>query len=79
MTLYAAIKYPDNVTLAKNVLVFDDGKLVNYNYWNQHFSIENLEREVNEAGFNLEKVYADVNGEEYKNNGEFFAAVLKKK
>ncbi|MEX5838474.1 class I SAM-dependent methyltransferase [Bacillus velezensis] len=79
LTLYAAIKYPDNVTLAKNVLVFDDGKLVNYNYWNQHFSIENLEREVNEAGFNLEKVYADVNGEEYKNNGEFFAAVLKKK
>lgn len=79
LTLYAAIKYPDNVTLAKNVLVFDDGKLVNYNYWNQHFSIENLEKEVNEAGFNLEKVYADVNGEEYKNNGEFFAAVLKKK
>ncbi|CUB44310.1 class I SAM-dependent methyltransferase [Bacillus amyloliquefaciens] len=79
LTLYAAIKYPDNVTLAKNVLIFDDGKLVNYNYWNQHFSIENLEKEVNEAGFNLEKVYADVNGEEYKNNGEFFAAVLKKK
>ncbi|MEC3660669.1 class I SAM-dependent methyltransferase [Bacillus velezensis] len=79
LTLYAAIKYPDNVTLAKNVLVFDDEKLVNYNYWNQHFSIENLEKEVNEAGFNLEKVYADVNGEEYKNNGEFFAAVLKKK
>lgn len=79
LTLYAAIKYPDNVTLAKNVLVFDDGKLVNYNYWNQHFSIENLEKEVNEAGFNLEKVYADVNGEGYKNNGEFFAAVLKKK
>ncbi|OCB93001.1 D-alanine--D-alanine ligase [Bacillus amyloliquefaciens] len=79
LTLYAAIKYPDNVTLAKNVLVFDDGKLVNYNYWNQHFSIEDLEKEVNEAGFNLEKVYADVNGEEYENNREFFAAVLKKK
>ncbi|MBD0408394.1 class I SAM-dependent methyltransferase [Bacillus sp. 1021] len=79
LTLYAAIKYPDNVTLAKNVLVFDDGKLVNYNYWNQHFSIEDLEIEVNEAGFNLEKVYADVNGEEYENNREFFAAVLKKK
>ncbi|WP_051235848.1 class I SAM-dependent methyltransferase [Paenibacillus pinihumi] len=79
LTLYATMKYPDKVTLAKNVLVFGDGKIVNYNYWNQHFTIESLEKEVNEAGFILEKVYADVNGGDYINNSEYFAAVLKKK
>ncbi|MDG0876196.1 class I SAM-dependent methyltransferase [Paenibacillus thiaminolyticus] len=79
LTLYAALKYPNKVTLARNILVFDDGKLVNYNYWNQNFSIEDLEKEADEAGFTLEKVYADVNGGEYVNNSESFAAVLKKK
>lgn len=79
LTLYASHKYPNNVTLAKNVLAFDDGELVNYNYWNQHFSIEDLEKEVNAAGFTLENVYADVNGGDYKNNSEFFAVILKKK
>ncbi|MFT0802788.1 class I SAM-dependent methyltransferase [Bacillus swezeyi] len=79
LTLYASIKYPNKVTLAKNVLVFGDGEIVNYNYWNQHFSIGSLEKEVNDAGFTLEKVYADVNGGDYVNNSEFFAAVLKKK
>ncbi|WCF10624.1 hypothetical protein NDS46_12595 [Paenibacillus thiaminolyticus] len=66
-------------TVERSILVFDDGELVNYNYWNQNFSIEDLEKEVDEAGFTLEKVYADVNGGEYVNNSESFAAVLKKK
>lgn len=79
LTLYAAPKYPNKVTVERSILVFDDGELVNYNYWNQNFSIEDLEKEVDEAGFTLEKVYADVNGGEYVNNSEFFAAVLKKK
>ncbi|WGD81748.1 class I SAM-dependent methyltransferase [Bacillus subtilis] len=79
LTLYASIKYPNKVTLAKNVLVFGDGEIVNYNYWNQYFSIESLEKEVNDAGFTLEKVYADVNGGDYINNSEFFAVLLKKK
>lgn len=79
LTLYASKKYPNKVTLAKNVLVFDDGELVSYNYWNQHFKIKDLEKEVNDAGFTLENVYADVNGSEYINNSESFAAVLKKK
>ncbi|WII39970.1 hypothetical protein [Paenibacillus thiaminolyticus] len=66
-------------TVERSILVFDDGELVNCNYWNQNFSIEDLEKEVDEAGFTLEKVYADVNGGEYVNNSESFAAVLKKK
>ncbi|OMF63959.1 class I SAM-dependent methyltransferase [Paenibacillus sp. FSL R5-0766] len=79
LSLFASIKYPDHVTLSKNVLVFGDGELVNYHYWNQHFTIESLEKEVNDAGFTLEKIYADVNGGEYQAEGESFAAVLKKK
>ncbi|NGP59087.1 methyltransferase domain-containing protein [Paenibacillus thiaminolyticus] len=79
LTLYAALKYPDKVTVERSILVFDDGELVNYNYWNQNFTIEDLEKEADEAGFTLEKVYADVNGGEYVNNSESFAAVLKKK
>lgn len=79
LTLYASIKYPNKVTLAKNVLAFGDGEIVNYNYWNQHFSIESLEKEVNDAGFTLEKVYADVNGGDYVIDSESFAVVLKKK
>ncbi|GIO25320.1 class I SAM-dependent methyltransferase [Oceanobacillus sp. J11TS1] len=78
LTLYGALKYPNKVTLARNVIVFDDGELVNYNYWNQHFSVENLKKEVEDVGFTLEKVYADVNGGDYVDNGEFFAAILKK-
>lgn len=73
------MKYPDNVTLSKNVLVFGDGEIVNYNYWNQHFTVESLEKEVNDAGFTLEKVYADVNGGDYQVDSESFAAILKKK
>ncbi|MGM0867605.1 MAG: class I SAM-dependent methyltransferase [Bacillota bacterium] len=79
LTLYASLKYPNKVTLAKNVIVFDDGKLVNYNYWNQTFSIEDLEKEVNDVGFTLKQVYANVNGGDYVNNSDFFAAVLMKK
>ncbi|MFC9542969.1 class I SAM-dependent methyltransferase [Lysinibacillus sp. NPDC056959] len=77
--LYASMKYPNKVTLQKSVLVFGDGELVNYHYWNQYFGIEDLEKEVNEAGFTLEKVYADVNGGDYESKCEFFAVVLKKK
>ncbi|WP_340028597.1 methyltransferase domain-containing protein [Paenibacillus sp. FSL H7-0940] len=79
LSLYASMKYPDNVTLSKNVLVFGDGEIVNYNYWNQHFTVESLEKEVNDAGFTLEKVYADVNGGDYQVDSESFAAILKKK
>ncbi|KLU56552.1 hypothetical protein EL84_29375 [Paenibacillus sp. VT-400] len=79
LTLYASMKYPNNVTLSKNVLVFADGEIVNYNYWNQHFTVESLEKEVNESGFTLEKVYADVNGGEYKVDSDSFAVILKKK
>lgn len=79
LVLYATIKYPNRVSLAKNILIFEDGEIVNYNYWNQHFSINSLEKEVNEAGFSLEKVYADVNGGEYISDSDAFAVVLKKK
>ncbi|MCS1382961.1 hypothetical protein NXZ75_12205 [Lysinibacillus sphaericus] len=79
LALYALVKYPNHVSLAKNVLVFESGKIVNYNYWNQHFSVDSLEREVNEAGFTLEKVYADVNGRDYIPDSDSFAVVLKKK
>ena len=79
LTLAAALKYPNNVTLARNVLIFGDGNLVNYNYWNQHFSLESLEKEVREAGFTIENVYGDVNGREYVAEEESFAVVLKKK
>ena len=79
LALYALIKYPNYVSLAKNVLVFESGKIVNYNYWNQHFSVDSLEKEVNEAGFTLEKVYADVNGGDYFSDSDSFAVVLKKK
>ncbi|OPG94435.1 hypothetical protein B2I21_31105 [Chryseobacterium mucoviscidosis] len=79
LSLYASIKYPDNVSLSKNVMVFGDGEVVNYHYWNQHFTIESMEKEANNAGFTLEKIYADVNGGDYKADSESFAAVLKKK
>lgn len=79
LNLYTSMKYPNKVTLEKTVLVFGDGELVNYNYWNQYFSIEDLEKEVNDAGFTLEKVYVNVNGGAYVSDSDFFAAVLKKK
>lgn len=44
LTLYAALKYPNKVTVERSILVFDDGELVNYNYWNQNFTIEDLEK-----------------------------------
>jgi len=78
LVLYASIKYPNHVSLARNILVFEDGKIVNYNYWNQHFSIDSLAKEVNEAGFTLEKVYAAVNGGDYIADSDSFAVVLKK-
>ncbi|AIC93063.1 class I SAM-dependent methyltransferase [Shouchella lehensis] len=76
--LISTEKYPNNVSLQKTVLVFEDGEIVNYHYWNQYFSVEDLRQEVEEAGFTLEQVYADVNGETYKADGEFIAAVLRK-
>ncbi|MCM3133507.1 methyltransferase domain-containing protein [Paenibacillus polysaccharolyticus] len=79
LSLYASVKYPDYVTLSKNLLVFDDGELVNYHYWNQHFTIESLQKEVNDSGFTIEKVYADVNGAEYQSDLDTFAVILKKK
>lgn len=79
LSLFASVKYPEKITLSKNVMIFDDGEIVNYHYWNQHFTIDSLEKEVNDAGFTLEKVYADVNGTEYQSDLDSFAVILKKK
>ncbi|MBE9908975.1 class I SAM-dependent methyltransferase [Enterococcus casseliflavus] len=79
LTLSSTLKYPNKVSLAKNVIVFGDGELVNYNYWNQHYSIEDLKNEVKEVGFNVQKVFADVNGGEYDPKKEEFAVILTKK
>lgn len=78
LTLYAALKYPEKVTLSRNIIVFDNGDLVNYNYWNQNFSMDDLEKEVMEAGFKMEAVFGDVNGESYTEGSECFAVLLRK-
>lgn len=73
------IKYKDNVTLSKTVIVGSDGELVNFNYWNQYFSLADLKKEVEQVGFEVIKIMEDVNGGAYQEDGEQFAVVLQKK
>ncbi|HDF5210601.1 class I SAM-dependent methyltransferase [Mammaliicoccus sciuri] len=78
ITLASTLKYPDKVSLARNLIIFEDNKSITYNYWNQHFNIEDLENEVCNEGFTIEKIYGDFNGIKYEENGDQFAVLLKK-
>lgn len=76
--LLSLVKYPNKVSLQKTVLVFPDGELVNYNYWNQYFNIQDLKQDAAQAGLELIEVYSDVNGEPYSSESEFIAVLLRK-
>lgn len=76
--LISQVKYPKKVTLQKSILIFPNGKLVNYNYWNQYFNITDLKKEANDVGLVLEDIYSDVNGEPYNEESEFIAVTLRK-
>lgn len=78
ITLASTLKYPNKVSLARNLIVFEDNQSITYNYWNQHFNLEDLEEEVKNEGFSVEKLYGDFNGVEYTENGDQFAVLLKK-
>lgn len=78
LTLASSLKYPNMITLAKNLIVFEDGETLTYNYWSKHFTIKELDKEVKKIGFTIEKIYNDVNGNKYDEKDDQFAVLLKK-
>ncbi|MBU8595451.1 hypothetical protein CHH78_01035 [Shouchella clausii] len=78
LLMSSTCKYRDNVTLQKSTFLFAEDEPINLYYWNQHFSIETLQKETEAVGFATKSIYADVNGERYTDESETIAVVLEK-
>jgi hypothetical protein len=66
----------EKVILDKYTIVQKDKTRVIYN-WLQYFSSQSLEKELDQNGFNLEEIFADVSGAALKPDGKEFAVVIK--
>jgi len=69
--------YGEKVALDKYTIVEAQRTRTVYN-WLQYFALEDLERELVEAGFSIEGVYSDVAGAPYDQNSNEFAVIAKK-
>lgn len=78
ISLVSNLKYPDKITVDRNIVLFQDDTIVNYNYWNQYFNLKDIETEFESFGFTIETVYGDVDGRPYDSDDKQFALLLKK-
>jgi len=69
--------YEEKVTLDKYTIVEAERTRTVYN-WLQYFAVEDLERELVEAGFSIEGIYSDVAGTPYDKNSTEFAVIAKR-
>ncbi|MCK9231487.1 MAG: hypothetical protein M0P04_01690 [Syntrophales bacterium] len=69
--------YKEKVALDKYTIVEAQRTRTVYN-WLQYFALEDLDRELVEAGFSIEGVYSDVAGTPYDRNSNEFAVIAKK-
>ena len=72
-------KYKEfKVVLDKHTIIEENKTKVIYN-WLKHYSIEEITRELEEAGFIVEEVYANLAGDEYNEDAMEIAVVAKRK
>jgi SAM-dependent methyltransferase len=69
--------YGEKVVLDKYTIVEAQRTRTVYN-WLQYFALEDLEKELVEAGFSIEGVYSDVAGAPYDRSSNEFAVIAKK-
>ena len=68
----------DKVVLDKHTIIEGNKTKVIYN-WLKHYSVEEITRELEEAGFIVEEVYSNVAGDEYNEDAMEIAVVAKRK
>ena len=68
----------DKVVLDKHTIIEENKTKVIYN-WLKHYSVEEITRELKEAGLIVEEVYTNVAGDEYNEDSLEIAVVAKRK
>ncbi len=71
-------KYDEEKVVLDKYTVIEKNRTRTIYNWLQYFSPESLRKEFKSCGFEVEKLYADVAGMEYSENGNEFAAAAKK-
>jgi SAM-dependent methyltransferase len=70
-------KYPaENVVLDKYTIIEKSRRWEVFN-WLQYFSVDALTRELEESGFNVSEIFADVKGSPYKEGSDEFMVIAK--
>ncbi|EZH65502.1 hypothetical protein DH09_17920 [Bacillaceae bacterium JMAK1] len=64
LTLTQNTRYTKNITLEQTVVATEEETVVHY-IWNEYFTLEQLEQELTDAGFLVEKRFDDVAGSTY--------------
>lgn len=72
-------RYDDSNTILDQTVVITEDSIECYNIWDHTFIKEELEEELQKAGFTSLDFYGDVAGDEYKADGNLMCAVAKKK
>lgn len=79
LVFMSAQTFDENITLQKSTYLFKSGEVLDFSDWNQYFTFNMFEKELNRAGFDIVDVYGDVNGEQYNPNDNVFSVIAKKK
>lgn len=75
---YSIKKYEDNVLLNQSMYYFESGETINTYDWMQHFTKEQLKKELESNGFKILGIYGDSNGEPFTKDSSNLSMVCQK-
>lgn len=71
--------YENDKTFLNRYIVITENETACYNNWEHTFSIEELKKDLSEAGFKNLQFYGNVAGEEYSRTGKTVCVIAKKR
>lgn len=75
---YSIKKYEDNVLLNQSMYYFESGETITTYDWMQHFTKEQLKKELKSNGFKILGIYGDSNGEPFTKDSSNLSMVCQK-
>lgn len=78
LTLQSFYRYEEDHTFLNQYVTVTDKDVSYYNVWEHTFTLEELSRDLTDAGFKEIKAFGDVNGKKYEITGDTICIVAKK-
>jgi len=76
--LFSMKKYDDDLLLNYSTYIFSDEEHITVYDWIQHFTVEKIKMELNQAGFTILDIYGDASGKIYEEEGHRMAIFCQK-